>query len=171
MQWLKEIQGFFIGAFTLTAAYFDSTMTFVFALLIAFAFNIIAGMRADEVKFKMWRLVNFKGNKFKDSLAELCWILFGTYLIKGLMDLTHLNENSVYAVQVLIWLALYFYVRNSFRNLSKAYPRVRWIRAVYYIVSFGGKEKAPKIVQDAINEVDKIDNPDIEKDNDKEKTE
>ena len=157
MNYLKEIQGIAISTLSLVAAYFDSTLTFVFALLGAFAFNILAGMKADEVKFEMLRLANFKGHKFKDSLAELCLILFCTYFIKGMMDLTKLDDKSVYAVQVLIWLALYFYVRNSFRNLSKAYPKSKWIKAVYYIVSFGGKEKVPQIARDAIDYADKED--------------
>ena len=86
---LKEIQAVGISFFTLLAAYFDSTITFVFALLGAFAFNILAGMKADEVKIKLsrvsWfrvlRLTNFSGNKLKDSLAELCLIFFCTYFI------------------------------------------------------------------------------------------
>lgn len=151
---VRELQPMLMSLVSLVAAYFDSTIMFMLALFIAFTVNILAGMRADEVVFDMWRLANFKGKKFKDSLWEFFMIVFITYFIKALMDLTHLSDKSVYAVQALIWLALYFYLRNSFRNLCKAYPQFRWIKAVYYILSFGVKEHAPKIMNDAIDKVE-----------------
>lgn len=148
-------QTFWIGVVSVTAAYFESTITFVIALFVAFSGNILAGFRADEVRFRMWRIVNFQGNKFKDSLSELLVIVVVTYYIKALMDLMSVGEKSVFAVQILISLALYYYVRNSLRNLSKAYPKNRWIRVVYHLVSFQFKELMPNAVNKAMEEVEK----------------
>lgn len=154
---LKDLQAPLIGFASIVAAYFDSTITFVFALLLAFFFNILAGMRADEVKFTMWRVVNFKGHKFKDSLSELSLIVFVTYFIKAIIDLMQYNEKSAYAVQILIWLALYYYVRNSLRNLSTAYPKNKWIKVVYFLFSFQFRELMPATVGRAIDEANKTD--------------
>ena len=71
------VQGTLIGVATSVAAYFDSTFSFVCALILAFLFNILAGFKADEVKINIKRIFppdifdNFNGNKLKDSLMEL----------------------------------------------------------------------------------------------------
>jgi hypothetical protein len=155
LPFLKDIQAPLMGLVSIVAAYFDSTSTFMFALFMAFLFNILAGLRADEVKFTMWRLVNFDGHKFKDSLKELGLIVVITYFLKGLMDLMQHNEKSVYAVQILVWIALYYYVRNSLRNLSKAYPKIHWIVVVYHLFSFQFGKLMPDSVNKAIEKTEK----------------
>ena len=155
LPFVKDIQAPLMGLFSIVAAYFDSTSTFMLALFIAFIFNILAGLRADEVKFTMWRLANFDGHKFKDSLKELLLIVIVTYFLKVLMDLTDLNEQSVYAVKILVWAALYYYVRNGLRNLSKAYPKVKWIIVVYHLFSFQFGKLMPDSINKAIEKAEK----------------
>ena len=153
---LKDSQAsnMLMAMFGAVAAYFDSTSTFMIALLMAFLFNVMAGLRADDVKFTMWRLVNFDGYKFKDSLKELALIVVVTYFLKGIMDLMQHNEKSIYAVQVLVWIALYYYVRNSLRNLSKAYPKIKWIVVVYHLFSFQFGKLMPEGVKHAIEKAE-----------------
>ena len=151
---LKDLQTPIMALFSAVAAYFDSTSTFMVALLMAFLFNVLAGLRADEVTFTMWRLVNFKGNKFKDSLKELTLIAAITYFLKAIMDLMRYSEKSVYVVQVLVWIALYYYVRNSLRNLSKAYPKIKWIVVVYHLFSFQFGKLMPEGVKQAIEKAE-----------------
>lgn len=153
----KEI---FILVSAAVAAYFDTTITFLYALLIGFAFNILAGLRADEVKIVMTRfpsfgLVNYKGQKLVDSLKELCLITFITYMLKAIIDLMKFDEKSAYVVQVLIAIAIYYYVKNGLRNLSKAYPKVRWVRMLYFLVSFKFREMMPGFVNEAIEAEEK----------------
>ena len=50
------VQGTLIGIATSIAAYFDSTFSFVCALILAFLFNILAGFKADEVKINIKRI-------------------------------------------------------------------------------------------------------------------
>ncbi|NDV79765.1 hypothetical protein [Dysgonomonas sp. 511] len=149
LSWLGNVQALLVSLFGMAAAYFDSTITFMYALFAAFAFNILAGMRADDVSLSRWK--NFKKKKFKDSLIELFIIVGITYILKGIMDLMVHNEKSVYAVQVLTWIALYYYLRNGLRNLSKAYPAHLWIKAVYHLVSFQFAQMMPESVRQAIN--------------------
>lgn len=148
---IKDLQAPLIGFLSVVAAYFDSTLTFLGALLIAFLLNVIAGMRADEVRIKMWRIVNFSGNKFVDSLKELGLIVFVTYFLKAIIDLMKYNEKSAYAVQILVWIALYYYVRNSLRNLSSAYPDNKWIKTVFFLFSFQFAKMMPESVVEAID--------------------
>lgn len=155
LPFLKDLQAPLMGLVSIIAAYFDSTSTFLIALFAAFTFNILAGLRADDVKFKMWRLVNFDGHKFKDSLKELGLIVIITYFLKGIIDLMQHNEKSVYAVQILVWIALYYYLRNSLRNLSKAYPKIKWIVVIYHLFSFQFGKMMPDGVKEAIEKAEK----------------
>lgn len=153
---MEKYKEFLVLLSAAVAAYFDTTITFVYALLVGFAFNIFAGLRADEVKIVMTRfpsfgLINYKGQKLVDSLKELCLITFITYMLKLIIDLMKFEEKSAYAVQILIAIAIYYYVKNGLRNLSKAYPKVRWIKMLYYLVSFKFREMMPGIVNDAID--------------------
>lgn len=145
----KFLQAIASLSFSAICAYFENTSSFMLALLFGFIFNILAGFKADEVKFKMWRLCNFKGHKFKDSLTEFLLIIVITYFLKGLADLMHQEDKSKFIVEVLIWVALYWYIRNGLRNLSKGYPKNRWIRFVYCFVSFQFKELAPESMRKA----------------------
>lgn len=155
MQRTKELLVFGVAA---VAAYFDTTITFVYALLLGFAFNILAGLRADEVRLVMVRfpffgLMNFKGSKFKDSLSELTIIFLVTYLLKAIVDLMHFDDKSAYAVQTLISVAVYYYFTNGLRNLRSAYPQNRWIRFLYYFISFKFRELMPGAVTEAVDKV------------------
>ena len=141
------VQGTLIGTATAIAAYFDSTFSFVCALILAFLFNILAGFKADEVKLTLHRIFppivafkNFKGNKFKDSLLELLLITSITYLLKGFIDLMDYDNKSVYVVQWLFAVAIYVYFRNGLRNLRSVYPHVKFIRILYALVSFKFRE-------------------------------
>ena len=145
--YLKELNPVLVTLFSMVCAYFESTTSFMLALLLGFVFNIVAGLRADEVKFRMWRLCNFSGNKFKDSLLELTLIVIVTYFLKSLADLMNYGEKSIYIVEYLVWVALYHYIRNGLRNLSKAYPKNRWIRFVSNLISFHFNEIAPESVK------------------------
>lgn len=130
-------------AFVATWAYFETTYTFIIAFLLAFSMNVIAGFRADEVKIKLARVFpplmafeNFQGNKFKDALMEASLILFVVYALKSIIDLMKLEQGSYYAVQVMIGIAIYVYLRNSLRNLTKVYPKNVFFKVLYALLSF-----------------------------------
>lgn len=147
--YLKDLNPLLIALASMICAYFESTYSFMLALFLGFVFNILAGFKADEVKFKMWRLCNFSGHKFKDSLMELFLIVSITYFLKMLADLMKHGDKGVFIVQWLIAVALYWYVRNGLRNLSLAYPKNRWIRFVSNLISFQFNELAPESVKRA----------------------
>ena len=68
------LKKFFSGIFVIVMGFIDPTGSYLMALVIAFGFNILAGLRADEVKIKLQRVIppvfvtNFNVNKLKDSL-------------------------------------------------------------------------------------------------------
>ena len=51
-----------------------------------------------------------------------------------------LEGGSAYVVQVLVAFAIYYYFTNGLRNLQKVYPRWKWLRFVYHLITFKFKE-------------------------------
>ncbi|HBG40099.1 MAG TPA: hypothetical protein DDW85_01630 [Porphyromonadaceae bacterium] len=157
---MKDYNAFFVAAAAAIVAYFDTTYTFLFALFLGFALNIIAGLRADEVKittmyrFPHIRLLNYDGHKLKDSLMELFLIISITYIIKQFIDWFKYNDKSTYAVQILLAVAVYYYLVNSLRNLKKVRPKSKFIAFVYYVCTFQFKEMLPGIISKAMNKVE-----------------
>ena len=156
------VQGAMFFIFTSCAAFLDSTFGYLIALLLGFSFNILAGFRADEVKLTLHRIFppivvfkNFKGNKFKDSLLELFLITFITYLLKGVIDLMDYDDKSVYVVQWLFAIAIYYYFRNGLRNLVKVYHKVKFLRLVYYLIAFKLKEIIGSDLSDIVEKAEK----------------
>jgi len=152
------LQALSITVVTAVTAYFDSTITFLAALLIAFVFNIFAGFRADEVHLKIQRifppifLKNFQGNKFKDSLMELMLITFVTYLLKIIVDLMKYENQSTYLVQFLNAIAIYYYLRNALKNLKTVYPKNRFIAVVYFLLAFKFRQLIGGEIADIVDE-------------------
>lgn len=157
---MKDYNAFFVTATAAIVAYFDTTHTFLFALFLGFALNIASGLRADEVKittmyrFPHIRLLNYDGHKLKDSLMELFLIISITYIIKQFIDWFKYNDKSAYAVQMLLAVAVYYYLVNSLRNLKKAYPKSKFIAFAFYVCTFQFKEMLPGVVGKAMNKVE-----------------
>ncbi len=149
----NSIQIFCVVVFNAICAYFQTTSSFMLALFLAFFFNVLAGMKADNVSIKQGRLCNFSGCKFKDCLIELLLVIVITYFLKGIADIMDFSEDtnieSIYVVKVLVCIALWRYVANGLRNLSLAYPRNVWVRFVFYLLSFKISEFMPKSIRSA----------------------
>lgn len=152
------LQAFSIAAVTAITAYFESTLTYVAALLIAFLFNILAGFKADEVHIKIQRifppifLKNFQGNKLKDSLIELILIACVTYLLKAIADLMKFQDKSDYVVQLLMAIAVYYYLRNGLKNMRDSYSKNKFIAVVYFLLAFKFRQLVGGDVADIIDE-------------------
>ena len=155
----KDYNAFLVAITAAVVAYFDTTYTFLIALFIGFAMNVVAGLRADDVRFVMTRfpyvkMLNYSGHKLKDSLMELFLITSITYLLKLMIDLFKHNDKSEYAVQILLAVAVYYYFTNSLKNLVKVYDS-RWLLFLYYLISFQFREMLPAVVGDAMDKADK----------------
>lgn len=158
---MRDYNAFFVAAMAAIVAYFDTTETFLFALLLGFLFNVLAGLRADEVRpvimtrFPYIAWFNYSGHKLKDSLMELFLITSITYLLKLMIDLFKYNDKSVYAVQILLAVAVYYYFTNGLKNLTKVYPKNKWLHFLYYLISFQFRKMVPAVVGEAMDEADK----------------
>ena len=114
--------------------YLTPTRGFVIALILMFAFNIWAGMRADGVAIV--RCKNFSFKKFKNALCELLLYLFIVELIFTVMNSCGDKSAAIVAVKSLTYVFMYVYLQNAFRNLIVAYPKKLAIRVIYHVIRF-----------------------------------
>lgn len=143
--------------------YLTPTKCFVYALVVMFAFNIWAGMRADGVSIV--RCKNFSFRKFKNALCELLLYLFIVEAIFVIMKNCG-NENvAVIVVKSLTYVFMYVYLQNAFRNLIIAYPRNLALRIIYHVIRLEFTRALPSHLQPIIDRLEKEfgDDPDINK--------
>lgn len=114
--------------------YLTPTKGFVYALVVMFAFNIWAGMRADGVAIV--RCKNFSFRKFKNALCELLLYLFIVEAIFVIMRNCGDENAAVIVVKSLTYVFMYVYLQNAFRNLIIAYPQRVALHVIYHIIRF-----------------------------------
>lgn len=104
----------------------------MYALIIMFAFNIWAGMRADGVAIKNCKRFSFR--KFKNALAELLLYVIIIHVIYSVMLQCGDNEAAMIVIKSLTYVFMYVYLQNAFRNLIVAYPKKIALRIIYHVI-------------------------------------
>ena len=104
----------------------------MYALIIMFAFNIWAGMRADGVAIKNYKRFSFR--KFKNALAELLLYVAIIHVIYSVMLQCGDNEAAMIVIKSLTYVFMYVYLQNAFRNLIVAYPKKIALRIIYHVI-------------------------------------
>lgn len=150
--------------------YLTPTKGFVYALVVMFAFNIWAGMRADGVAIV--RCKNFSFRKFKNALCELLLYLFIVEAIFVIMKNCGDDQAAIVVIKTLTYVFMYVYLQNAFRNLIVAYPKELALRIIYHVIRLEFARALPSHLQPIIERMEKEfgDDPDKIK-NDKKKGE
>lgn len=150
--------------------YLTPTKGFIYALVVMFAFNIWAGMRADGVAIV--RCKNFSFRKFKNALCELLLYLFIVEAIFVIMKNCGDDQAAIVVVKTLTYVFMYVYLQNAFRNLIVAYPKELALRIIYHVIRLEFARALPSHLQPIIERLEKEfgDDPDKIK-NDKKKGE
>lgn len=146
--------------------YLTPTKGFVYALVVMFAFNIWAGMRADGVAIV--RCKNFSFRKFKNALCELLLYLFIVEAIFIIMKNCGDDQAAIVVVKSLTYIFMYVYLQNAFRNLIKAYPTKVALRIIYHVIRLEFTRVLPRYWQPIIERFQKETDVDIINDKEKE---
>lgn len=154
-----------VSAVSPVLGYLTPTKGFVFALVIMFAFNIWAGMRADGVAIV--RCKNFSFKKFKNALFELFLYLFIVESIFVIMKNCGDYKAAIVVVKSLTYVFMYVYLQNAFRNLIIAYPRNLALRIIYHVVRLEFTRVLPSHLQPIIERLEKEFGDDPDKNNKK----
>ena len=145
--------------------YLTPTKNFVYALLVMFAFNIWAGMRADGVAIV--RCKNFSFRKFKNALCEFLLYLFIVEAIFIIMKNCGDDQAAIVVVKSLTHVFMYVYLQNAFRNLIIAYPRNLGLRIIYHVIRLEFTRALPSHLQLIIDRLEKELGDDHDKNNKK----
>lgn len=108
------------------------TQGFLLALIIMFAFNIWAGMRADGITIV--RCKNFRFKKFKNALMELFLYIVIMQTIHRVMVLCGDDKAAIYVIKSLTYVFMYVYLQNAFKNLTIAYPKIVALHLIYHLI-------------------------------------
>lgn len=143
--------------------YLTPTKGFVYALVMIFAFNIWAGMRADGVAIV--RCENFSFRKFKNALCELLLYLFIVEAIFVIMKNCGDDQAAIVVVKTLTYVFMYVYLQNAFRNLIIAYPKELALRIIYHVIRLEFARALPSHLQPIIERLEKEFGDDPDKNN------
>lgn len=132
--------------------YFTPTKGFVLALIVMFAFNIWAGMRADGVAIVCCR--NFSFKKFGQALAELLLYLLIVMVIFTIMKSCGDEAAGIVIVKSLTYVFMYAYLQNAFRNLIAAYPRIVSLRVIYHLIRLEFTRAVPSVWKPILERMD-----------------
>lgn len=155
-----------VSAVSPVLGYLTPTKGFVFALVIMFAFNIWAGMRADGVAIV--RCKNFSFKKFKNALFELFLYLFIVESFFSIMKNCGDDKAAIVVVKSLTYVFMYVYLQNAFRNLIKAYPTKVALRIIYHVIRLEFTRVLPGYWQPIIERYQREHDNDIINDKEKE---
>lgn len=146
--------------------YVTPTKGFVYALVVMFAFNIWAGMRADDVAIRNCKRFSF--HKFKNALAELLLYVTIIHVIYSVMLQCGDNEAAKVVIKSLTYVFMYVYLQNAFRNLIKAYPTKVALRIIYHVIRLEFTRVLPGYWQPIIERYQREHDSDIINDKEKE---
>ena len=149
---LDQARLFIVGGLSSMLAYFTPTMGFILALGLTFAFNVMAGMRADGIT--IIRCTNFSMKKFKEALIELLLYTSIVWLVFALMERMGDKDAAIITAKTITYICVYVYVCNGFKNLIKAYPTKKALRIIYYMLRLEFKRALPANVQAIVDRVD-----------------
>lgn len=134
-------------------AYMTPTAGFMYALVIMFAFNIWAGMRADGVAIRNCKRFSF--HKFKNALAELLLYVVIIHVIYSVMLQCGDDGAAMIVIKSLTYVFMYVYLQNAFRNLIKAYPKKIALRIIYHVIRLEFTRALPSHLQPIIDRLEK----------------
>lgn len=143
----------FVTAFSSALSFLTPTKGCFYALIIAFGFNLFAGMRADGVT--VIRCNNFKGSKIKNAAFEMLLYLIIIEVIFSIMELMGDSGASLVAAKTLTYVFIYVYFQNAFRNLVRTYPTRKALRIIYHVIRLEFRRAMPAHVQEVIDRIDK----------------
>lgn len=146
-------------------AYLTPTEGFMYALVIMFAFNIWAGMRADGVAIRNCKRLSF--HKFKNALAELLLYVVIIHVIYSVMLQCGDDGAAMIVIKSLTYVFMYVYLQNAFRNLIIAYPRNLALRIIYHVIRLEFTRALPSHLQPIIDRLEKEFGDDPDKNNKK----
>lgn len=139
MNGLDDIRILFVGVFSAVCSFFAPITDYVFALTIVFLFDFLAGLISSI-------LVNnekFKFSKFRRCLRDIMVYFIIIASIYAVGEFTHKPDGAIQCASGVMFIVIYYYAVNIFRNLTLLMPNNNSINFIYYVLSFEILSKYP----------------------------
>lgn len=139
MKGFDDIRILFVGMFSAVCSFFAPITDYVFALTIVFLFDFLAGLISSI-------LVNnekFKFSKFRRCLIDIMVYFIIITSIYAVGEFTHKPDGAIQCVSGVMFVIIYYYAVNIFRNLTLFMPNNQPINFIYYVLSFEILNKYP----------------------------
>ena len=110
------------------------TVGFVSALVVAWAFNVWCGMRADgvvNIKCKNW-----SWKKFGRAGAELIMFLAILWLVALITSFCGDKDEGLFACKTINYVFVWSYAQNGLKNLCKTHPDNKALWVIYLFIRF-----------------------------------
>ena len=136
---MDEIKILFVGVFSAICSFFAPITDYVFALTIVFLFDFFAGLISSI-------LVNnekFKFSKFRRCLIDIMVYFIIITSIYAVGKFTHKPDGAIQCASGVMFVIIYYYAVNIFRNLTFLIPNNQPINFIYYVLSFEILNKYP----------------------------
>ena len=133
--------------------YFSPLRNIVFVIFFVFLLNclfgLVAGVGVEGEKFNLKKF-------FRCILETLVFyvIVLSIYLVGEKMG----NEQgALQCISGVVYAVIYFYAVNILRNIHTIFPENRWVKFLFYVLSFEVIKKIPYLqqFQERKDEVDK----------------
>ena len=123
--------------------YFSPLRNIVFVIFFVFLLNCLFGLVAGVgVEGERFNLKKF----FRCILETLVFyvIVLSIYLVGEKMG----NEQgSLQCISGVVYAVIYFYAVNILRNIHTIFPKNRWVKFLFYVLSFEVIKKIPYLQQ------------------------
>lgn len=139
MNGFDDIRILFIGMFSAICSFFAPITDYVFALTIVFLFDFLSGLISSI-------LVNnekFKFSKFRRCLIDIMVYFIIITSIYAVGEFAHKPDGAIQCASAVMFVIIYYYAVNIFRNLTLLIPNNQPINFIYYVLSFEILSKYP----------------------------
>ncbi len=135
----ETIKALFVVLFSAIASFLSPIWGFIYAALAIFIINFVVGyitdLRANNANFSLEKAKECIGD------AAMFFVAIAAMLFVG----NNINNTSgaLNAISTTMYVVLYFYSVNVFRNLKQLYPKSKWIAFIYWLLAFEFLKKVP----------------------------
>lgn len=139
MNGFDDIRILFIGMFSAICSFFAPITDYVFALTIVFLFDFLSGLISSI-------LVNnekFKFSKFRRCLIDIMVYFIIITSIYAVGEFAHKPDGAIQCASAVMFVIIYYYAVNIFRNLTLLIPNNQPINFIYYVLSLEILSKYP----------------------------
>lgn len=135
----ETFKALLVVLFSAIASFLSPIWGFIYAALAVFLLNFIIGYVTDLRVNK----ANFDLKKAKECIADAAMFFVAIAAMLFVGNNIDNSSGALNAISTTMYVVLYFYSVNVFKNLKQLYPKSKWIAFIYWLIAFEFLKKVP----------------------------